>query len=107
MNHLKDLKRNKGRAAATFHLKEKILGNKKTQQEPIAILDPETGYEVNKTKDIKKVSLNYCVKLLKDREAKEGYREVVREKDILHNERMKEKVVDDLKNYQLRYSIKH
>ena len=42
------------------------------------------------------MSLNYCVKLLKDREPKEGYREVVQEKDILHNERMKEKVVDDI-----------
>ena len=96
INHLKELRKNKGKAAATFHLKDKILGNKKTQQEPVVVIDPETGSEVTKPTDIKKASLKYCVDLLKDREPKEEFREIVQNKDVLHQERMREDVIDDI-----------
>ena len=96
MNKLKEIKREKGKAAAVFKLKEKILGKKKVGQEPAVIKDPETGFEITKAEEIKQVTLNYCVKLLTNREPKEAYRETIEQLERDHEERMKEKVEEDL-----------
>ena len=45
---LEDIRKEKGKAAAVFRLKEKILGKKKTGQEPIVMKDPVTGKELTK-----------------------------------------------------------
>ena len=93
---LENVKNNKGKSASNFQLKEMVLGKKKTQQEPIVIIDPETGKKVHTPKEIKEVSLNYCINLLKNKEPLAGYEEVVEEKDTLHSERMNENPPDDL-----------
>ena len=96
MKILENVKNNKGKSASNFQLKEMVLGKKKTQQEPIVIIDPETGKKVHTPKEIKEVSLNYCINLLKNKEPLAGYEEVVEEKDTLHSERMNENPPDDL-----------
>ena len=98
IKNLNDLKSNKGKSAATFSLRDKILGNKKVTQEPVVIIDPETEREVTKPAEIKKVSLKYCVNLLTDREPKAEYRNIVTKKDTLHRERMREIVDNDIDN---------
>ena len=40
---LKKIKNKKGRAAAIFRLKERIVGNKKQSQEAMSIIDPSNG----------------------------------------------------------------
>ena len=48
----------KGPTAATFELKNKILGSKKNKQEPIAIENPETKEQVKSAKDKKMYHLS-------------------------------------------------
>ena len=96
INELKNLKKCKGKAAATFKLRNKILGNKKAPQDTIAIIDPETGFQVFEPEKIKGVSLKYCVNLLSNREASEGYREIIRYKESLHFMRMSEEISDNV-----------
>ena len=42
------------------------------------------------------MSLQYCVDLLTNREPKKGFEEVIRMKEVLHQERMDEIVEDDI-----------
>ena len=46
--------------------------------------------------EIKSVTLKYCVDLLTNREPREGFKEVMRMKENIHEQRMKEKVENDL-----------
>ena len=49
---LEGVRREKGKAAAVFKLKEKILGKKKGGQEPTVLKDPATGKELTKLEEI-------------------------------------------------------
>ena len=96
MKELENIKQNKGKAAAVFSLKDKVIGKKKTPQEQVMIIDPETGKEVYTPKDIKRVSLNFVVDLLKTKKPKDKYTELVAKRKELHYERMLEVIPDDL-----------
>ena len=71
LKHLKELKSNKGKAAAIFSLRDKVLGMKKSSQEQVAVINPVTGHYVYTAEEIKQVSLDYCVNLLTKKEQKE------------------------------------
>ena len=77
LKKLEDVKKDKGKAAAVFTLKEKILGKKKIGQEPTILKDPDTGKELSKHDEIKEASLNYCVQLLTNLQPKDEYREII------------------------------
>ena len=85
----------KGGTAAIFKLKEQITGKKKTTQEATTLIDPETKSEVNSVEDIKRVSLEYCKDLLTNRAPSEGFEDVLEYKMLIHEERMKEVLVDE------------
>ena len=86
----------KGKTAAIFDLKERVIGSKKSGMETVAVVHPETGILVTSPKAIKKVSLDYCVKLLTNREPKDSFKKILETKESLHQERMREEVEDDL-----------
>ena len=70
---LKDMKSKKGKSAAIFHLKDKVVGRKKTGQEATTMIDPVTSEELVTRGKIKEASLNYCVDLLTNRSPKAGF----------------------------------
>ena len=92
---LKTMKATKGISAAVFKLREGVLGSSKSSSDPIIINDPVSGSPVMSPDQIKSITLNYCVKLLTNREPKSGYFEVIRKKEQLHEIRMKEVIVND------------
>ena len=59
LSKIDEIKSQKGKSAAIFHLKDKILGKKKVSQEQTYVIDPETGKELYSP--IKEASLKYCV----------------------------------------------
>ena len=100
-NALTLLKKEKGRAAAVFKLKENIVGPKKNPLDPVILTDPETGFDVMEAEDIKRVSLRYCVKLLTNRAPKEKYVEQFKRKERLHLLRMQECIEQDVDELSL------
>ena len=78
------------RMTRVFKMKQKIVGNRKVGQEPSAIKDPETGDLLVSSADIKKTSLNYCVKNIKNNEVCEKVKVHVSLKENLHKMRMME-----------------
>ena len=92
IKQLEFLKHNKGKAAAVFSLKDKVIGKKKAAQEQVVIVDPESGNEVYSPEDIKRVSLNFVVNLLKTKEPKDEYADMVATRRQLHYERMSEAI---------------
>ena len=49
---LENLKHNKGRSAAVFGLRDKVLGKKKVAPEQMILKDPETEEEVNTAEEV-------------------------------------------------------
>ena len=97
---LKHLKYSKGQAAATFKLRDKLLGNKKTAQEQVFLIDNETGEEVYDHEEIKNVALKYCVKLLTNREPKTKYKDIIETKNELHRIRMKKELENVIEDFE-------
>ena len=93
---LKETKATKGRSASVFKLRDKILGSKKAAQEQVIIKDPITGTDIHTPEGIKEASLNYCIKLLTKREPKPAYKDVVEAKKVVHFERMKEVIPNNV-----------
>ena len=54
-------KKSKGKSAAIFHTLQKICGSKKSNQEQVCMKHPQTNLEIYEPKEIKAVSLQYCV----------------------------------------------
>ena len=84
------MKSKKGMISAVFNLKETLVGKKKKTQEATSIIDPETRKEVNSVAEIKRVSLQYCKNLLKNRAPRPGFEEILHDKTVMHELRMKE-----------------
>ena len=93
---IKEMKNKKGRAAAVFNLKERVLGSKKAKQEAAVIRDPVTDKIVTDVNEIKRISLKYCVDLLTNRPAREGYEELISKKKEVHEKRMNEVIENDV-----------
>ena len=87
LNNLK--KDNKGRVSSVFQIVKSIQGPRKGGvMEAHAVADPDTEELAVTSKDIKRVSLDYCRKVLSNNEVKEGFEKEVQLKDRLHAERM-------------------
>ena len=95
---LLDTKSQKGNSAAVFKLKDDIVGPKKIAQEAVVLIDNTKNEEVSNPRDIKKVSLEYCKELLRNREPRNGYEEDVSVKLQVHSVRMMETIENDLKD---------
>ena len=95
---MEDLKNGKGKSATVFWLRDEVIGKKKHKMDPIALTDPKTGFKVFNPTDIKRVSLDFCMDLLKKKKPKPGYEEVFRQRSYLHNERMSEVVLTDIED---------
>ena len=98
---LKEIKLNKGKSAAIFKLKDKIVGPKTAAQEATVLMDPKNGTEVVTPAEIKRVLLQYCKDLLTNRNAKEEYKEDIFLKDMMHAVRMEEIIEDDISELSL------
>ena len=92
INELENISKTKGRAAAVFALRDKILGKKKTQPEQVLVKDPVTGKDVYEPAEIKRVTSQYLIDLLTTKQPEGKYVEIVQNKEKLHHERMKEKI---------------
>ena len=97
LKSLNDIKTNKGNQAALFKLRAKIVGGKKSRQEAVSMVDPETEEMLYEPEQIKEASRKYLTKLLTNRKPNEGYENDIKVKEIIHDVRMKESIVDDEK----------
>ena len=59
------------RVTKIFKMKEIVPGNKKVAQEAQAIKDPETDQLVGSNSEIKKVTLQYCLKTFSKQQTRE------------------------------------
>ena len=84
-----------GRCGRVFKMKEVIAGPKKPAKEAHAITDPENGNLVVFNSEIKKVTLNYCKKVLENIEPEEEMKKLVEMKEKLHHMKMEIKEGDD------------
>ena len=57
------LKKKKGKSAAIFSLKYKVIGKTKSVREATTMKDPKTKDTLTNRNEIKQASLNYCVEL--------------------------------------------
>ena len=95
LEDLRKIKNKKGKSAAIFKLKEKVVGAKKIQQEATILIDPETKNEINTVAEIKSVSLKYCKDLLTNRAPRDDFKEVLENKSNLHEIRMNELIPEE------------
>ena len=93
---LENAKLTKGKSAANFRLRDMVLGKKIQPQDPIVLIDPITKKQVVKAKEIKEVSLNYCLDLLTNKPPDVDYVDFVKSVNQLHDERMTEIIPNDL-----------
>ena len=95
LDNLKTLKNTKGKSAAVFNLKARVLGEKKVRQEAAAVEDPVTKELIYDAENIKATALEYLSNLLKNRKPKEGYEKDLKVVNILHERRMAEDTEED------------
>ena len=82
---LKNLKEEKGKSAAVFKLKEKIVGSKKVCQEAVTMKDPLSGELIVENDKLKEASVKYVSSLLKNRSPKEEYKDEFNLMEHLHD----------------------
>ena len=75
-----------------FKMRARIGGSKKVAQDAHAIKDPITGELLVATEEIKRATLEYNCNVLKNNEAEEGFEELVKMKEELHDTRMNDKI---------------
>ena len=78
-----------GKVTQIYNMKKVVSGSKKSTTEAQAIRNPETGELVVSTAEIKRISLEYCLKTLENNEPEEKARELIKFKEELHILRMK------------------
>ena len=83
-----ETKSSRGITAATFQLKEKIVGPKSLSTEAVTLIDPVSGSEVNTALAIRQVSLDYCYNLLSSREPDDKFVDDLAMKKAVHELRM-------------------
>ena len=88
-------KKSKGRSAAIFSNLKKICGDKKANQEQVAMKDPKTNLEVYEPNIIKTVSLEYCVNLLNVRNFYDEHKDYYYLQDMIHLLRCRDDSRDD------------
>ena len=85
---------NWGRVGAIWKISQDLKGTKRGV-EAVAIKDPKSGKLVVSVEEIKKVSLEYCLEVLKKNPIKDGFEEDIHIKDVLHKLRMEEETEDE------------
>ena len=83
--------KNKGRCGQIYKVRELVEGPKKAGQEAQAIKDPSNGEIVVNTKEIKRVTLDHCLKVLTNNEPHESVVDIVDTKNKAVEEIMKSK----------------
>ena len=73
---LKKILNTKGRSAAIFDLKQRVVGSEDDPPEAVVLEDPDTGRIVDSPEEIKRVSLKYCKDLLTNRTPKEEFEDI-------------------------------
>ena len=71
------LKQRNGTAATLFRVKNNVVGNKTSTQEPTSIIDPTSGELLFEPKKIKDACLAYCKQLLTNSVPKEDIKDDV------------------------------
>ena len=90
LEYLKLVKKEKGKSAAIFKLKEKILGSRKDGMESVSMNDPVSGHMICNPEELKKASVDYLSKILTNRAPKEEYKQNLYILKQLHATRMSE-----------------
>ena len=75
LKYLDKVKKEKGKSAAIFKLKEKIVGAKKQTQEAVTMKDPESGELIVENDELKRASVDYVSKLLTNRSPKVEFKD--------------------------------
>lgn len=74
---------NRGHCGKVFKMREVVVGSKKNHQEAQVIKDPTTGDLVTSSNEIKKVTLQYCLDVLRDNDHDEDFEELSERKNEL------------------------
>ena len=90
LEYVKTIKKDKGKSAAMFKLKDKVLGSRKEGCETVSMNDPISGEMICDPEELKKASVKYLSSLLENREPKEEYRRDLQTLKLLHQSRMEE-----------------
>ena len=96
LEYIQSTKENKGKAAAIFGIRNKVLGKKNSSDEPSVILHPKTGIPMMKPNEIKEICVDYCKDLLTNKEPKEDFIEDLQWKRRVHEVRMEERLEDEI-----------
>ena len=91
LDYLTEVKRVKGKSAAIFKLKDKIVGSKKEGMESVSMNDPISGDMICDPEELKRVSVAYFSNLL----TKDEYKQNLHILKLLHEHRMTEDCVDE------------
>ena len=86
----------KGRLTRIFKMKQKVLGSKKTSQEPSAIRDPASGDLLVSNADIKRTTLQYCVNNLKNNAVSKNVETIQKLKEYMHQLRLVENNTEEI-----------
>ena len=86
----------RGRLTRIFKMKQKVLGSKKTSQEPSAIRDPASGDLLVASADIKRSTLQYCVNSLKNNAVSKNVETIQKLKEYMHQLRLVEKITEEI-----------
>ena len=78
-----------------FKMRDIVAGKRKAKPEAHAIKDDDTNELVVSNQEIKNVSLKYCLKVLKNNEPDEAFKELKELKERAHKLRMEDKEQDD------------
>ena len=97
LKFIQSLEQQKGKAAAVFGLKKKVVGSKIEPDAPSVILDPVTKAPIMKPSEIKETCVDYCKNLLTNREPKPEFNEDIEWKRKVHDVRMEERLENDVK----------
>ena len=74
-----------GNITSVFKMQEIVAGPKKPKQEAHAVLDSNTGEVVVSNEEIKRVNLEHCLKVLKDKEPENEVKLLIKLESDLHN----------------------
>ena len=84
-----------GRATKVYQMREVISGTKKSKKEAHAIIDTNTKKLVVANSDIKKVTLEYCLNVLKNNKPAKEVKRMIELKETVHELRMNDTENDE------------
>ena len=92
-----------GRVNNVFKMREVVVGKKKARQEAHAVVDEETKELVVSNAEIKRVTLDYCMKVLKNNEPAEEFKVFANLKEEVHRLQMEDKEMKEETDITLEY----